>query len=1156
MNESMAWNFASIRPQARRLAEEAAHRAGVSLEEWLDEVIVGRVAGDISDQGDKIHSQGSEQLGRAWLDEAEDFFESAITRIERRLRRGEERMTRAFETMTSVLERTREYVDRGTLSPAYRQPPAPGEQQPAATPQAGEALGVHPGLHRRLDEWLEEIARRIDAARQMSHAPSASLDTNSEKRRLDLKAAVLQIALRRQALDARDARGFSASPQPAQAPVGAHSDREVSHLSTARSQSLAGQTGDAANGEGTKPDNSVSDASDRLATSPSPASEAPHKDISGFIGKSDGTWQERDQRLCAMDLMAMREGIAAMNRSLAELAPRNAVVALEGAVRDLTERVALLRQDGEHESLLAPLDAMAADLRASLKSHDPQAAVAGLEREICALAGKIDALAGATISPESFDGIQRQTEEVRNLLAAAATRSAPLERLERQISELADRIEQLGASPAAQVESEQMAASLADLRGEVERSTPLSALMLIERRLENITARLEQEIAQPAQNGLDPHALDDLARRIDGVRQSLDARPQPQFDTSALEASLKDLSTKLESPNSQPLAALMRDISDKLDAAGHKDAEADPNTIEPMLAEIINKLDHLPQSDSMADLQSIERLLQSLDAKLDFGAGRTFGREIVGQIAEEVTRRLEKEFAFRIDTQGLAEQIAYIHERLEALSNLDGMQTLMRKLSVQLVGFTGEPSNNDQDEMPSLAVPTSPTGSSVSVVRGIEALGATDSSASGELRRPPKPVTPGNEDDSALSQSAEDDVLLEPGAGAPQRVREAREPTREISSKTNPSISAHIAAARRAAHSALSEGGGQNAPTAAPAVARGIERAKSLYANHRRSVLFAAAFAIVAMAAVRFIGAHAPIVQKSELTGQSAKTAVASGSPGKSGALAPAPTAPRVDTMPTASIPPASEAAKLNSPSGAANPQLSATIAAALPTSLRDAVVAGSPAAQYELAQRLFEGRGVPQDQQGAALWLERAASSGLAPAQFRLGTLYSKGIGVERDAAAAKRWYAKAAEAGNARAAHNLAVMYADPVGETPDYVEAAKWFREAAEWGVRDSEFNLAVLYARGLGIDQDLRQSWLWFSLAAAQGDADAAKKRDEVAAKLDPVALAAAVADLAKFKVAKPDPAANEVASPPGGWDSVSPLSQSPASDSAVTPKSAP
>ena len=564
----------------------------------------------------------------------------------------------------------------------------------------------------------------------------------------------------------------------------------------------------------------------------------------------------------------------------------------------------------------------------------------------------------------------------------------------------------------------------------------------------------------------------------------------------------------------------------------------------------------------MADLRSIERLLQALDAKLEFGSGRTFGRQLVGQIAEEVARRLEKDYAFRMDAQTLAEQIAYIHDRLEALSDLDGTQNLMRKLSVQLVDITGEPSNNDEDETPTLALRTGPTGSSASVVRGVDALNATVSSTSGGgPRRPFKPVTPANEDNSTLSQPADDDVLLEPGAGAPQRLGEAREPTQEISSKTNPSISAHIAAARRAAHSAPSQGGRQNALTAAPAVARGIERAKSLYANHKRSVLFAAAFAIVAIAAVRFIGVHAPIAQKSELNGQSAKTAAAGGSPGKPSIfILPAiPTAPRVDTTPTASIASAPEAAKVISPNGTTGPQLSATIAAALPIPLRDAVIAGSPAAQYELAQRLFEGRGVSQDQQAAALWFERAGSSGLAPAQFRLGTLYSKGVGVQRDAAAAKRWYAKAAEAGNVRAAHNLAVMYAEPVGETPNYVEAAKWFRKAAEWGVRDSEFNVAILYARGLGVDQDLRQSWLWLSLAAAQGDADAAKKRDEVAAKMDPYALAAAADDLAKFKVAKPDPAANEVASPPGGWDDkpgASPLSQTPASFGAGTPMSAP
>ena len=40
MNKNTAWKHSSVRPQTWRLAEEEAHRAGVSLEEWLD----GRIA--------------------------------------------------------------------------------------------------------------------------------------------------------------------------------------------------------------------------------------------------------------------------------------------------------------------------------------------------------------------------------------------------------------------------------------------------------------------------------------------------------------------------------------------------------------------------------------------------------------------------------------------------------------------------------------------------------------------------------------------------------------------------------------------------------------------------------------------------------------------------------------------------------------------------------------------------------------------------------------------------------------------------------------------------------------------------------------------------------------------------------------------------------
>jgi localization factor PodJL len=116
----------------------------------------------------------------------------------------------------------------------------------------------------------------------------------------------------------------------------------------------------------------------------------------------------------------------------------------------------------------------------------------------------------------------------------------------------------------------------------------------------------------------------------------------------------------------------------------------------------------------------------------------------------------------------------------------------------------------------------------------------------------------------------------------------------------------------------------------------------------------------------------------------------------------------------------------------------------------------------------------------------------------------------------------------------HNLAVLIAEGVGGKPDYATAIAWFRRAAQHGVRDSQFNLAVLLARGLGGGQDLSGSYTWFSIVAAQGDEDAAKKRDEVGARLGAAELAAAKLAAERWRPESPDKFANEVAPPAQGW----------------------
>jgi localization factor PodJL len=185
---------------------------------------------------------------------------------------------------------------------------------------------------------------------------------------------------------------------------------------------------------------------------------------------------------------------------------------------------------------------------------------------------------------------------------------------------------------------------------------------------------------------------------------------------------------------------------------------------------------------------------------------------------------------------------------------------------------------------------------------------------------------------------------------------------------------------------------------------------------------------------------------------------------------------------------------------------------------------------------RFADGRGVAQNGEEAARWLDHAAKGGFAPAMFRLGALYEKGAGVKKDLAAARDHYRAAAEKGHGKAMHNLAVLYAEGVDGAADYRAAAEWFRKGADRGVADSQYNLGILYARGIGVEQNLAESFKWFSLAAAQGDADSGRKRDDIAKRLDAQSLAAAKLAIQTFTPEpQPDDAVN-VASPAGGWDS--------------------
>jgi localization factor PodJL len=172
------------------------------------------------------------------------------------------------------------------------------------------------------------------------------------------------------------------------------------------------------------------------------------------------------------------------------------------------------------------------------------------------------------------------------------------------------------------------------------------------------------------------------------------------------------------------------------------------------------------------------------------------------------------------------------------------------------------------------------------------------------------------------------------------------------------------------------------------------------------------------------------------------------------------------------------------------------------PMSLRLAAAKGDPSAEFEVAARFAEGKGVQQDLKQAVAWYQRAATRGFAQAQYRLATLYERGLGVKADLARAKVWYKRAAEQGNVKAMHNLAVLSAGRDSSAPDYAAAVHWFTEAAERGLADSQFNLAILYENGFGVGRDLKQAYKWVSLVHQAGDKQASRRREQIRAKLQP------------------------------------------------------
>jgi len=817
----------------------------------------------------------------------------------------------------------------------------------------------------------------------------------------------------------------------------------------------------------------------------------------------------------ADEIEALGRQVAAMSRALEDVAPRSQMAALDLAVRDLGALVERSRDEGLRETLLAPIEGLAADVRLALADIGAAADLDGVVARMRALETKIDDLRRNGAERGDFLKACEQSEALRASIAAALERMAPLDRMEQQVAGLTERLEVLSrqSSEARSAQESGLARSEANWRE-------------MGSRIDDLAVRIERAADQrQEQRPGDERRFEELSDRLDFVHQAL---------------------------------------AERIDGASGGQGAHAPERLEPLLRMLAEKLEHAmaPQADSRA-IEALERQVAQVSQQLERGAAggdlrlqqalaelaarfdreREHDRETVREVARETLREALAHLpaADTRDEQALRD-IADLREKHEnsdrrAQQTLSAVHETLEKV-VDRLAMLEEDVQDARSARPSDLMeqaraarpPESPDASAPRRTAAPLGVNGLDFDPESLLVEPGagRPLVADDDDDlveaPGVKLSRDDEAALMSGARSASYIDVAR---RALAARAESEAQAQAEAPKTGGRGA---GAARLAREGGASFMRPLGRGEKRTGVARTGALLAAGASVLALGMFQFyrvaLTPAAPPMEAAAPVNPAASQAAPE---------APAPETPAPDAPAAAPAPEAAPAkphgASLLDPLavGSIGPRTSSMAeieAGAQVASLKIKAENGDAVAQFDLATRYADGRGFDRDPASAIQWFEKAAAQGQAQAEYRLGVIYEKGVGVARDARKARDYYEKAASRGHVRAMHNLAVIEAEGVDGKPDYASAAQWFRRAAEFGVRDSQFNLAILYARGMGLTQNMTQSYVWFSAAADQGDADAARKRDEVAGRLSASELAAAKRQVAAFHPRAADPAVND------------------------------
>ncbi len=832
-----------------------------------------------------------------------------------------------------------------------------------------------------------------------------------------------------------------------------------------------------------------------------------------------------------------------LDRAVAEISARQRMLNGEPAPARPQAPMAAPEPAVEPGPMVTPA-IMAAPASPPLHAPLPAQDLSGLEDQLRCITNQIETLRKPDIEG-AINALREELGEIGRALNAAMPRRA-IESIERQVLELATRIDEGRQAGVDQHALAGIERGLAEVRDALHGLTPAENLVGFNEAVTGLAHKIDQIVAQN-----DPTTFQQLGSTVITLREMV-GHIASNETVSQLAAAVKALGAKADqlahaAGDSDALINLdhrVTALADVLTERAQSGGAASPQ-LESLVQSLADKIEQIQSSrgDNVA-ISHLEDRIVNLVAKLDASESRLGQLEAIERGLSDLLVHMEDmktkpaAEALRADTAPAVDELkhnmARTHDALESVHGTLGL--VVDRLAMIEKGFRSE----ERAQPPAEDAPAPPVGKPA--VRMVSEAPPEPPrmppAAPMQMPEPPQQVAsepppqaaprrrtatslPINPDPSA-------DQPLEPGSGPPQF--SARIAASEAAlGGAGPAAAAapggksnFIAAARRAAQAATQQLPSATAPRGEPVLELedpGQPSLRGKIMKRVKSLFIAASIIAVVVGGFQIAGnvLHLDSVSKNEApkTGQ-AETGKAETGKAETDKTDTAvrDVTPKAAPSPAANPPELSAAAPLAAPTGTStmpftpppgfnvSPQHMPSLLNPPALSTPPAPDAKAPAAKGEVTGSISKAADPHTGPSGEPAWSDRdhlplaiggprlrsAAISGDAGAAYEVAARLAEGRGVPVNLKEAAHWFAQAASLGLAPAQFRYASMLEKGQGVKKDKGLARQLYLAAAAQGHAKAMHNLAVLYAEGIDGKPDYGAAVKWFRQAALRGVAD--------------------------------------------------------------------